>query len=230
MGVEVDGHDPLEKFESDEGQELSWEDAWHIESITALTAEAEKHRQEARLYEVQAWDAERQLKAFKTRTLYFADEVEEMEVKAAVDRLLDWQIEGDDPITVVLNSPGGDVFMGLMLFDTLAAIRQSGIHVTTVVRGYAASMASILSQAGDTRVISPNSWYMIHEPSNIVIGTASRVKTEARLLEALHKQMCGVLSERSTLTTEEIQRHCDGKDWWMPAQEALALGFFDQIA
>ena len=181
---------------------------------------------EAALYEEQVKQERRRERAEEARTLIFNGEVSELEVGDALERLHDWALEGDDDITVILNSPGGEIFSGLLLFDTLRAFPG---EVTTIVRGLGASMGSILAQGGDHRAISSNSWYMVHEPATIAWGKMGDIKREAKVLERIHDQMCGILSERSNLTKAEIKRRSQDKDWWMNAQEALDFGFFDEL-
>lgn len=198
---------------------------------TALQrAERLKYLAETKNIELEARQAARREAVFDARTLVFSGEVSEFEVSSAVEQLWDFQQASDAPINIILNSPGGDIFDGLLLFDTLQSMRNHGIEVTVKVRGLAASMGSVLSQAGDVRLISRNSWLMIHEPSTITWGTAGDVKREADLLMSLHKQLSAILAERSTMTADAVARRSRDKDWWLPAEEAVRLGFFDLVA
>ncbi len=172
------------------------------------------------------WDMAR---AKERRVYDIVGEVTEHEVHMAVDELNDWLVISTDPITIRLCSPGGSVFDGLFLYDFIQDIRRTGIHVTTYAMGYAASMGSVLSQAGDLRVIARNAWYMIHEPFSIAFGKAGDIQREAKLLTAIHQQLCGIIAERSTLSSEDIIERSTDKDWWLPALEAVQLGFFDEL-
>jgi len=192
-------------------------------------ASAAKLRAEEKNLRLEGKALERAQKVFDTRTIVFGSEVNEYEVNNALDMLRDFQATGFEPVTILLNSPGGDVFDGLLLFDSLLELRQAGVPVIVKVRGLAASMGSILSQAGTERIISRNSWLMIHEPSTITWGKAGDIKREADLMVKLHKQLSAVLAERSTLTTAEVIRKSTDKDWWLPADEAYRLGFFDEV-
>jgi ATP-dependent Clp endopeptidase proteolytic subunit ClpP len=198
------------------------------------TAEIAKLKAETELYRAQAAQTIREhewnMARAKERRIYdFVGEVDTMEVQAAVDDLNDWCEVSDDPITVRLCSPGGDVFDGLFFFDFLQDVRARGITVTTYAMGYAASMASVLSQAGDVRVIARNAWYMIHEQSTIVLGKAGDIRREAQLMDRLHRQLCWLIAERSRLTADDVRERSTDKDWWMPAEEALEHGFFDEL-
>lgn len=194
-------------------------------TLTSLErAELRKHNAEAALYEAQVKQELRRERFQEARTLFFNADVDAMEIDAAIETLHDWSLENDEPITVILNSPGGEVFAGLLLFDTLRSLEQ---NVLTIARGLAASMGSILSQAGDQRLISRHSWFMVHEPASLAWGKVGDIKREAKMLERLHDQLCDILAERSTLTKAEIKRRSQDKDWWMDAAEALEFGFFD---
>lgn len=175
-------------------------------------------------------ELERREKVFDSRTLVFSGDVSEYEVNNAVEQLWDFRVVSKAPVTLLLNSPGGNVFDGLLLFDTFQEMRSEGIYVTVKVKGLAASMGSVLAQAGDLRIVSANSWYMIHEPSTLTWGKVGDIKREAKLLEELHKQLCAVLAERSTMSAAQVISKSRDKDWWVPAKEAHRLGFFDEVA
>lgn len=191
---------------------------------TIASATIRQLNAEAELHELQARQEARRERAQEARTLYFNAEVDEDEVGIAIEQLHDWELESDEPITIVLNSPGGEVFTGLLLFDTLRSMRS---NVVTVTRGLAASMGSILSQAGDSRLISSHSWFMVHEPATLAWGKMGDIKREAQMLERLHDQLCDILAERSTLSKAAIKARSKDKDWWMDAEQAVELGFFD---
>lgn len=135
-----------------------------------------------------------------------------------------------EPVTVLLNSPGGGVFAGLSMFDTILALRQAGHEVTTISYGYAASMGGILLQAGDVRMMSPNSYLMIHEVASGVRGTVSDVEDQSKFMKKLQNKALDILAERSNLSRETIKRKSARTDWWMDAEEALEAGFIDAIA
>lgn len=132
-------------------------------------------------------------------------------------------------ITIVFNSPGGGVFPGFALFDFLRDLSAKGHHVITEVRGFAASMGSILLQAGDERVIGKNAHIMIHEVSSMAIGKASELEDTVELVKKFQAKALSIYSERSTMTKNQISRKWKRKDWWIDAEEAVELGFADRI-
>jgi Vilmaviridae head maturation protease len=134
-----------------------------------------------------------------------------------------------EPVTVVISSPGGSLFDGWVLFDHLRALSDDGSKITTVVRGMAGSMAGILTQAGDKRVIGPESYVVIHEASSIAWGKASEMKEQSDLIEQLNKQALDVFVRRSKLTEKEINKRTYKKDWFIGAKECVKLGIMDKV-
>ena len=133
------------------------------------------------------------------------------------------------PITIVFNSPGGDVFDGLALYDVIKELRESGHHVTTVARGMAASMGGVLLQAGNERIIGKNAWMMIHEVSGMSYGKTSEVEEQNKFAKRVQDRLLDILAERSTLTKKKIGRNWKKTDWWLDADEVVKLGFADKV-
>lgn len=133
------------------------------------------------------------------------------------------------PMTVIFNSPGGAVLDGLALFDYLRQLRRLGHHVTTIALGRAASMGAVLLQAGDTRVIGENSFLLVHEVSHLSAGKVSELEDSVEFTRRLQKRLLAILADRSTLSEKEIQRRWARKEWWLDAEEAVALGLADQL-
>lgn len=134
------------------------------------------------------------------------------------------------PLLVIINSPGGSVFEGWRLFDELRAASLLGHKVTTRVRGIAASMAAVLVQAGDERVIGPESYMMIHEPSSFAFGKAFEVKEQAVLMDRFTEQIAQKFAERSGKKVKEMKALFERTDAWLSAAECVKHGFVDRIA
>lgn len=137
------------------------------------------------------------------------------------------------PMEIVFNSPGGGVTDGLALYDFIQDIRKRGHFVTTRCLGLAASMGAILLQAGDERVMSENSFMMIHAPSFYYQESSSRstaeLEDEFNTLKLYQNKGVAILAGRSQLTAEEIERRWRKLDWYLTAQQALELGLIDRI-
>lgn len=203
------------------------ERAYFLADVDKLRAEVELIRENTA---AARYDREqREALASARRVFDIVGEITELEIKNAVDELNDWAMRSQAPITIRLCSPGGTVFDGLFFYDFIHDLRRAGIMVTTYTLGYAASMASVISQAGDIRRISRNSWFMVHEPTSISLGKTSELKDEAKLMTRIHAQMVGIMAARSNLTYKQVLLRCNRKDWWMSAEEATKLGFFDEL-
>ena len=190
-------------------------------------------------YEVQEYERqERNAKSkhSEARIYNFVDQVTPQSVKSAIGTLTEWTRRGSDPIILIVNTPGGNVFSGLALFDAIKYIQKGDeeaglppITINTVARGMAASMGGIIFQAGNERRIEDNAYILIHEISDIAIGSTSELEDEVKLTKRLQKKLVNILAERSTLSTKQIDANWKRKDWWLDAEEAVAKGFADTI-
>ena len=164
------------------------------------------------------------------RTYTFYARVEEESVRACMATLATWSSRAPGaPLTVVFNSPGGAVHDGLALFDFLRHLRADGHPLTTIALGRAASMGAVLLQAGDLRIVGANAFLMLHEVSNGGSGKVSELEESIELSKRLQKRLLAILSQRSTLTVQQIQRKWTRRDWWLDAEDAVSLGFADQV-
>ncbi len=133
----------------------------------------------------------------------------------------------DSDITLYINSPGGVVYSGLAIYDTMQTLHSD---VATVCTGMAASMASVLLAAGThgKRSILPHSRVMIHQPMGGAEGQASDIEITAREILKLKSELYDILVEHTGRSLEEITRDAD-RDFWMTAEEAVNYGMVDEI-
>ena len=133
----------------------------------------------------------------------------------------------DTDISLYINSPGGEVYAGLGIYDTMQTIA-SDVH--TICTGLAASMASILLAAGTKgkRSALPHSRVMIHQPMGGVQGQASDIEITAREILQLKNELYEILAEHTGETMEQIVADAD-RDFWMTADKALEYGMIDEI-
>lgn len=206
-----------------------------------LNAEAEAARHTARARQYEADEAQMDLdKKRRERALSdasnlehrvydFTDSVSRSSAETTIQVLSRWRRLSKDPITIRLSSPGGSVLDGLALFDYIQTLRADGIHVTTATLGMAASMACILLQAGDKRVMGDNAYILIHEVSSGSIGKVSEMEDETKFAKRLNQRLYDILARRSKVKRRTIESRAKRRDWWLDPDEALKLGLCDEV-
>ena len=140
-------------------------------------------------------------------------------------QLLYLSSESDEPISLYLNTPGGDVDAGLAIYDTMQIV---SAPVNTICTGMAASMGAILLSAGKERSILPHSRVMIHQPSGGAVGTASDILIEAKEIERYRKDLCNILVKHTGQEYDKVFKDMD-RDYWMSSKEALDYHIVDKI-
>lgn len=131
---------------------------------------------------------------------------------------------GDNDIIINLNSPGGDAFDGIAIYNRLR--RHKG-KVTVHVDGWACSAASVFPMAADEVIMGMGAMMMIHEASNIVWGTKTDMRKEADVLEELEEGIVDIYMTKANISREEVREKVDAETW-MNAKTALKLGFADK--
>lgn len=139
-------------------------------------------------------------------------------------------LEAEDPdrdIQFYINSPGGEVHSGLMIYDTMQYIKAD---VQTICMGMAASMGAFLLAAGEKgkRFILPNAEVMIHQPSGGAQGQATEIEIAALHILRTRARLNRILSERTGQPLERVAKDTD-RDTWLTAEEALDYGLVDHI-
>ena len=133
-------------------------------------------------------------------------------------------IPANKQITVRINSPGGNVWDGLAIYQTLKARRD---YVTVKVDGIAASIASIIALAGKSLEIPKSALYMIHDPSGIVMGTAEDMRELADNLDKHADVLASIYAEKTGKSAQQM-RDMMREETWMDGSEALAAKFCDK--
>lgn len=128
-------------------------------------------------------------------------------------------------ITVRVNSPGGDVFDGITIYNRL---KQHKATVTVYIDGLAASIASIIALAGDKVIAGEGSLFMIHKPMSAVYGNANEMEEMISRLDDVEEQLVGIYRRKTGLDRSEIKSMLS-KETWLDATEALEKGFVDEI-
>jgi len=139
-------------------------------------------------------------------------------------------LESSDPskdIQIYLNTPGGSVYAGLGIYDTMQYISSD---VATICTGIAASMGAVLLTAGASgkRSALPHSRVMIHQPMGGAEGQASDIEITTKQILMLRKELYDIIAQHSGNPFEKIEKDAD-RDYWMTAEDAKAYGMIDQI-
>ena len=162
------------------------------------------------------------------RIVFLGEEVTRDSANLVIAQLL--QLESADPdkdISLYVNSPGGDVYAGLGIIDTMNFIKPD---VSTICVGMAASMGAFLLSSGTKgkRFLTSHARVLMHQPSGGIGGTATDVRINAELIMDMKKTMSELTAEQTGHTVEEIYRDNE-YDHWFTAQEALEYGFVDKL-
>ena len=169
---------------------------------------------------------ERQL--MMDRVIFLGTEVNDYTANVLQAQLL--YLDANDPgkdINLYINSPGGSVYAGLGIYDTMQFI---SCDVATICTGMAASMAAVLLVAGQEgkRSALPHSRVMIHQPLGGVQGQASDIEIEAREIQKLKKELYTIIADHSHTDYEKVWNDSD-RNYWMTAEEAREYGMIDQV-
>ena len=136
-------------------------------------------------------------------------------------------VDAKRDIQMYINSPGGSVYAGLGIYDTMQYISPD---VATICTGMAASMGAVLLCAGQegTRTALPHSRVMIHQPLGGAQGQASDIEITAREILKLKDELYQIIAKHSGQTMEKVHQDSD-RDYWMKAEEAKAYGMVDEV-
>lgn len=169
-------------------------------------------------------------KFLEQRKVFLWGPVMDASARDVVNRLL--YLEADKPgkpITFFINSPGGVVTSGMVIYDTMKMISSP---VATVCMGLAASMGSILLSAGEKgqRYIYPSGRVMIHQPSigGLIRGVAADIAIHAREIVKTKEMGARILAENCNQSFEKVMKDFD-RDYWMDAKESLEYGIVDKL-
>lgn len=162
------------------------------------------------------------------RIIFLGTQVDDYSASVIQAQLL--YLDSSDPgkdISIYINSPGGSVYAGYGIYDTMQFI---GSDVSTICTGMAASFAAVLLVAGakGKRMALPHSRVMIHQPLGGVQGQASDIEITAREIGKVKKELYTIISNHSGKPYEEVERDSD-RDYWMTAEEAVTYGMIDKI-
>ena len=170
--------------------------------------------------------------AERLRDVYLIGDIEKDVARIVIERIRELANEGRGPITLYINTAGGNVTDGLAIHDAILDVVSKGIPVTIVVQGMAYSMGSVILQAASPghRYSFPHSWIMIHEPAKWA-GWQSTTAAAQHLdrLKQMQSQIYRILSSRSGRPLRQIIRDTKRTDFYLDATKALEYGLIDKV-
>jgi ATP-dependent Clp protease protease subunit len=168
----------------------------------------------------------------RLRDIYLIGDIEKDTARGVIERLRELANDNGRPITLYINSAGGNVTDGLAMHDAIREVVSRGIQVTIVVQGMAYSMGSVVLQAASQgrRLSYPHSWIMIHEPAKWA-GWQSTSAAAQHLdrLKQMQAQIYQILATRSGKPLQKIIRDTKRTDFYLDAVKALEYGLIDGI-
>ncbi|HEX3082807.1 MAG TPA: ATP-dependent Clp endopeptidase proteolytic subunit ClpP [Candidatus Saccharimonadia bacterium] len=193
----------------------------HVNSSILIPTVIEKTSLGERAYDIYS-------RLLKERIIFLGTEIDDTVANLVIAQLL--FLESDDPnkdIKIYINSPGGSVYAGLAMFDTMNVIKPD---VSTICVGMAASMGAVLLSAGTKgkRFALPNSKIMIHQGSAGFSGTPSDIEITAREILKSREKLDQILAEATGKPVTQVHKDTD-RDYWMDAAEAKAYGLVDSV-
>ncbi|MGM9837219.1 MAG: ATP-dependent Clp endopeptidase proteolytic subunit ClpP [Paludibacteraceae bacterium] len=162
------------------------------------------------------------------RIIFLGTEVNDYTANVIEAQLL--YLDSADPdktINIYLNTPGGSVYAGLGIYDTMQFVQSK---VATICTGMAASMGAVLLVAGEKgmRAALPHSRVMIHQPMGGIQGQASDIEITAKEILKLKDELYQIISDHSGQAMDKIRQDAD-RDYWMTAREAQEYGMIDKV-
>lgn len=161
------------------------------------------------------------------RILFLGTEINEDVANIFSAQLLWLEQQSDKDITIHIASPGGSIYSGYQILDTMQFIKP---EISTVCMGMVASMASVIASSGTKgkRFILPHSRFLVHQPLGGAKGQCSDIQIEAKEIQILKEELTQILADNSGQDYEIIEKMCD-RDTILTAQAAVDYGFVDSI-
>ena len=164
---------------------------------------------------------------FKSRTILLTGGIDFKQARMVCERLLALSAESDEPILLILSSPGGHVESGDMIHDMIKFLTAP---VKVLGSGWVASAGALIYAAAqkENRYSLPNTRYLLHEPRGGVGGQATDVEIQAREIIKMRERLNKIFAEATGKPLEQIKKDTD-RDFWMSAQEAVDYGLVNKI-
>ncbi len=164
---------------------------------------------------------------FNSRTVLVVGEINDRIARTTTERLLAMAAESDDPITMIVSSPGGHVESGDMIHDMVKFIKPK---VKMVGSGWCASAGALIyvSAEKEDRVCLPNTRFLLHEPRGGIGGSASDIDIQAQEVIKMRERLNRIFADATGQSYEQIVKDTH-RDYWMSAEEAKDYGVVSRI-
>ncbi|MFN4023325.1 MAG: ATP-dependent Clp protease proteolytic subunit [Hyphomonas sp.] len=164
---------------------------------------------------------------FKSRTILLTGGIDFKQARGVCERLLALSADSEDPILMILSSPGGHVESGDMIHDMIKFVNAP---VKVLGSGWVASAGALIYAAAqkENRYSLPNTRYLLHEPRGGIGGQATDVEIQAREIIKMRERLNRIFAEATGKSLEQIKKDTD-RDFWMSAEEAVDYGLVNKI-
>lgn len=164
---------------------------------------------------------------FKSRTILITGEINDRMARGVTERLLAMAAEGDDPITLVISSPGGHVESGDMIHDVAKFVKP---RIRVLGTGWVASAGALIYVTAEKqdRYCLPNTRFLLHEPRGGIGGSASEIDIQAREVLKMRERLNRIFAKATGQTYEKIVADTH-RDHWLNAEEAISYGVAGKI-
>ncbi|TRW98771.1 ATP-dependent Clp protease proteolytic subunit [Paracoccus sp. M683] len=164
---------------------------------------------------------------FKSRTVIVAGEINDKLAQRTVAHLLALAEDGDDPINMLISSPGGHVESGDMIHDVIKFIRPT---VRTIGSGWVASAGALIFVGAQkqNRYCLPNTRFLLHQPSGGIGGTTSDMMIQAEQIRLMRERLNQIMADATGQTVERVEKDTY-RDFWLNTQEAVDYGLVGKI-
>ncbi|MFN7055608.1 ATP-dependent Clp protease proteolytic subunit [Hyphomonas sp.] len=164
---------------------------------------------------------------FKSRTILLTGGIDFKQARMVSERLLALSAESNDPILLVISSPGGHVESGDMIHDMIKFV---SAPVKVLGTGWVASAGALIYSAAkkENRYSLPNTRYLLHEPRGGVGGQATDVEIQAREIIKMRERLNRIFADATGKSLDQIKKDTD-RDFWMSAAEAMEYGLVGKI-
>ena len=166
-------------------------------------------------------------KFMKTRTILLSGEIDKSLAERVIRQLLVLEAESEEPIKLMIDSPGGDADAGYAIFDMIRFVKAP---VWIIGMGLVASAGALVLLAAprERRLGLPNSHYLIHQPLSGVRGVATEIEIHAQEIEKLRVRINKLIAEETGQPLNRVEKDTD-RDYWMNADEAVQYGLLSRV-